>query len=82
MSADGSPPGGDIDRGASLIAMFTVEVVIASLFVAVRFWARLSIHGVGTDDWWMLVTNVCSLILTTYLYCTEQCQSYFLSAER
>lgn len=53
------PPGGDQDRGPSLIGMFWTECALAMIIVGFRFYARISMRNLGADDWMMLLTVVC-----------------------
>ena len=53
-----APPGGDLNRGASLMAMFWTEVPIAMAFVAMRIYSRLKLRSVGYDDWMIVITLV------------------------
>lgn len=40
------------------MAMFWTESAICILLLSLRFYARISIRGVGYDDWMMLATVV------------------------
>jgi hypothetical protein len=51
-------PGPDEDRGAQLVAAYVVGCAASLIFVALRFWSRISFGGLGADDWCMLVTAV------------------------
>lgn len=51
------PP--DEDRGPRLEAAYWTWSVIAVILVALRFYARIKIRGLGWDDWMMLITVVC-----------------------
>lgn len=51
-------PGPDEDRGAQLVAAYVVGCAASLIFVALRFWSRISLGGLGADDWSMLVTAV------------------------
>ena len=65
MSAPLGPPpaGGDQDRGASLIAMFWTECILAIIILGLRLYARISMRNLGADDWMMLLTVVSQLLL-------------------
>lgn len=52
------PVGGNQNRGPQLMAMFWTESAICILLLSLRFYARISIRGVGYDDWMMLATVV------------------------
>jgi hypothetical protein len=52
------PTGVGQNRGPQLMAMFWIETIVAIAVVALRFYARISIRGVGADDWMMLFTVV------------------------
>ena len=52
------PPGGDVDRGPQLIALYWVESAVAILVVANRMWGRIMIHQTSYDDYVMLFTLV------------------------
>ena len=52
------PPGGDHDRGGSLMAMFWTEVPIGVIFVAMRMYSRFKLRNTGLDDWMMVFTLV------------------------
>jgi hypothetical protein len=56
----------DIDRGTSFIAIFVVQCSLSIIIVALRCWARLSIHGIGWDDFFMLLTLLLFIPLTVF----------------
>jgi hypothetical protein len=53
------PPEGNKNRGPDLIAMFWMESVFCIMILALRLYVRISIRGLGIDDWLMLFTVVC-----------------------
>ena len=56
-----SPPdGGDVDRGPAMLGIFWTETALSIVIVASRFYSRYVIKGIGSDDWAMLSTLVCS----------------------
>ncbi|KAF1948817.1 hypothetical protein CC80DRAFT_430540 [Byssothecium circinans] len=57
-------PGPDQDRGPRLVATYVVGCAAALIFVALRFWSRISIHAIGADDWCMFVTALIYIPLT------------------
>ncbi len=52
------PPGGDVDRATSLIAIYWIEVFLATLIISFRMVARHLKKNYGADDWLMIVTLV------------------------
>ncbi|KAL8787321.1 MAG: hypothetical protein Q9195_007816 [Heterodermia aff. obscurata] len=58
------PPGGDVNRGPGLTAIYCTECGIALMVVLARAWARISIRNVGKDDWCMFVTMALFIALT------------------
>lgn len=63
MSSQAVPPplpGPDVDRAAQLASTYIIGCGLSFVFVLLRFWSRLSIHQVASDDWWMLATWVSS----------------------
>ena len=58
MSQPVLPPDGNRNRGPAVITIFWTECIIAGVFVALRFRARIMIRGIGIDDWIMLFTQV------------------------
>lgn len=57
ITAQMTPPvGGDQNRGPQLMAMFWTETPVSMLLLSLRSYARVSIRGVGYDDWIMLAT--------------------------
>ena len=52
------PLGGDQDRGPSLVGLYWTECALSMIIVGLRFYARISIRGLGADDWMMLSTVV------------------------
>lgn len=59
----------DIDRGTTMIAIYSVQCVISLLFLLLRLWARIINRGKGWDDAFMVITWVsswdCSIHLVT-----------------
>lgn len=53
-----APPGGDVDRGPTIMAIMWVQAAISCIVVALRFWARITIKALGKDDWAMLATLI------------------------
>ena len=54
------PAGGNQDRGPAAVTTYwtQVAIAIAILVVLMRFYTRITIHALGTDDWLMLATLV------------------------
>lgn len=50
------PP--DQDRGPQLMGAFWTMVVISTIMVGLRFYARFRIKSIGWDDWTMLLAQV------------------------
>lgn len=50
------PP--DEDRGPQLLAMYWTECTVVTIVVALRFYSRIRIKGLGLDDWNVLFTMV------------------------
>lgn len=46
------------DRGPQLLAMYWTELSTVTIIVALRFYARIKINGLGLDDWTVLFTLV------------------------
>ncbi|OTA95597.1 hypothetical protein M434DRAFT_69178 [Hypoxylon sp. CO27-5] len=57
----------DIDRGTTLIALFSVECGVSLLFLFLRLWARSSIGARGWDDIFMIVTWVLFAVATVFI---------------
>ncbi|MCJ1268754.1 hypothetical protein MMC22_008642 [Lobaria immixta] len=57
------PP--DEDRGPQLIAMYWTECTIVTIVVALRFYSRIRIKGLGLDDWTMLFTLALTLVFAS-----------------
>ena len=53
-----APPGGDQDRGPQLVAAWWTQCAIVAVLVALRFYARRIIGGIGADDWMMFISVV------------------------
>lgn len=50
---------GSANRGLALLLALWLQVGLATLFVAARFWARIMIDpNLGWDDWTMLIALV------------------------
>ncbi|KAI0139012.1 hypothetical protein F4776DRAFT_617705 [Hypoxylon sp. NC0597] len=64
-SSDHSEP--DIDRGTTLIALFSVECGVSLLFLALRLWARSSIGARGWDDIFMTITWILFAVATAFI---------------
>lgn len=63
------PLDGDVDRGARLVAIYSVECGIALAFLLLRTWARVSVRGLGIDDYVMHITGVrMSIRITSFPY--------------
>ncbi|KAM3071006.1 hypothetical protein ACMFMG_009912 [Clarireedia jacksonii] len=58
MSVMDEPAGGDVDRGRTATIIVMVQISIAILIVAARFYARYMIKNLGKDDWCMLFTLI------------------------
>jgi hypothetical protein len=58
MSTMNEPAGGDVDRGRTASIIVMVQISVAVLIVAARFYARYMIKNLGKDDWCMLFTLV------------------------
>lgn len=58
MAAIASPIDEDRDRGTSLVAIYWAESAIAISIVSLRFYGRLMIRQLGSDDYMMLFTLV------------------------
>ena len=52
------PPGGDQDRGPTMIVVYWTMFAIELLFVSLRVYARSTVHALGWDDCIMAVTMV------------------------
>ena len=46
------------DRGSSIVPLVWVQAAVASVLVALRFYARIKIRSLGLDDWTMLCSVV------------------------
>ena len=53
-----APPDGDRDRGSITIAISWTALVLASLVVSLRLYARFKKRALGFDDWSMLLSVV------------------------
>ncbi|MCJ1266413.1 hypothetical protein MMC22_006298 [Lobaria immixta] len=51
------------NRGPQLLAMYWTECTVVTIIVALRFYCRIKIKGLGLDDWTVLFTTVLSLVL-------------------
>jgi len=51
-----APPGGDVNRGPSLLAQFWTEIALGIVLICMRFWSRISAKNLGWDDFFMLIT--------------------------
>lgn len=47
------------DRGPKLITVWWTEIAIASVFIALRFWARRYKRVIGWDDAFMVAAWLC-----------------------
>lgn len=57
------PPGGDVNRAPTLIAVTWVECSLSTIVVALRFYCRVRItRNVWWDDWVILITLVTTLL--------------------
>ena len=54
------PPGGNVDVGPRISAMFLTLSISASLVVALRLGLRLKEHHLGMDDLFALISAVSS----------------------
>ncbi|KAI1141767.1 hypothetical protein F5Y05DRAFT_272425 [Hypoxylon sp. FL0543] len=57
----------DIDRGSTLIALFSAECGVSLLFTALRLWARSSIGARGWDDIFMAITWILFAVSTVFI---------------
>lgn len=63
MAAPLQPPSdGNVNRAASMIAMWIAEPVIGTIFTSARAYARWKIRKFGSDDYTMFATNVSSIV--------------------
>lgn len=46
------------DRGSKLLVLYWTQVALAIVIIALRFYSRIRIQGLGPDDWIMLFTVV------------------------
>lgn len=58
MAGTEFPPGGDQDRGPTILAVYWAMFAIELVFVSLRVYARWTIHYLGWDDWTMVFTLV------------------------
>ncbi|KAI0836396.1 hypothetical protein F5Y06DRAFT_305367 [Hypoxylon sp. FL0890] len=65
--ASSTHPEPDIDRGTTLIALFSAECGVSLLFLALRLWARSSIGARGWDDIFMAITWVLFAVSTVFI---------------
>ncbi|QSZ29483.1 hypothetical protein DSL72_003997 [Monilinia vaccinii-corymbosi] len=56
MLGDEAPEGGDVDRGKTAAIIMIAQVAFAIVIVMARIYARITIKGLGKDDWVMLFT--------------------------
>lgn len=54
------------DRGPRLLAMYWTECIIVVIVVALRFYSRIKIKGLGQDDWIILFTLVGQFFPVSY----------------
>ncbi|KAF2265442.1 hypothetical protein CC78DRAFT_423481, partial [Lojkania enalia] len=57
-------PGPDVDRGPRVAATYIIGCSIATVFVILRLYSRVSIGAIGADDWCMLATATANIPLT------------------
>lgn len=57
----------DEDRGPQLLAMYWTEITIVTIVVALRFYSRIMIKGLGLDDWAVLFTMVSGYLLFEHI---------------
>ncbi|KAF7528052.1 hypothetical protein G7054_g10244 [Neopestalotiopsis clavispora] len=60
--ASPAPPVSDENKGPWLLALFWTEAAISIIFVALRFYTRFLMRGIGVDDWLMLVALILFVI--------------------
>lgn len=69
MALDTSTIPPNEDRGPQLLAMYWTECTIVTIVVALRFYSRIKIKGLGLDDWTVLFT----LVRKCPFFKTQQC---------
>jgi hypothetical protein len=52
------PPNVNDDRGQAAVAIYWTQAAVATIVVALRFYARILIRSLGADDWLMFATLV------------------------
>ncbi|KAI1768208.1 hypothetical protein GGR53DRAFT_16490 [Hypoxylon sp. FL1150] len=57
----------DDNRGPALLTIYVVQCSLALAFLALRLWARISIHTLGWDDFFMVITWVVHAVATIFV---------------
>ncbi|KAI1771935.1 hypothetical protein F4818DRAFT_183923 [Hypoxylon cercidicola] len=66
MNSSTVPTEPDDNRGPTLVTIYVIQCSIALVFLALRLWARFSIHTLGWDDFFMSITWVAFAIATVF----------------
>lgn len=73
MTLSAGSPHSIEDRGPAAVAIYWIQIGIASIVVAARFYIRKRMTLTGPDDWLMLVTLVSFAIHTMAKPCSHWC---------